>query len=98
MTQDMKKYIRFIVDEQLESSDIVELYDIVQAHAATELVVSYDEDGDRVTGTVTEYDAGDHWIYEILLEEHIQNHQGEAIVSELTRSFESDFEFEITTE
>lgn len=98
MTQDMKKYLRLIVDRQLEPADIVELYDIAQAHAATELVVTYDQEGDQVTGAVTEYDSGDRWIYEILLEEHLQNHQGEAIVSELTRSFDWDFEFEITTE
>lgn len=97
MNVDLKKFVRLLVDTQLEAEDVADFLDIVQDHAETEIATAYTEAGQEVYYAVSEYDAGGSWIYEILLSEHITVSQGEDIVADLETAFDFDFEFESTT-
>lgn len=97
MNVDLKKFVRLLVDDQLEADDVADFLDIVQEYADTEIATAYTDAGDEVYYAVSEYDAGGSWIYEILLKEHITVSQGEDIVTDLETAFDFDFEFESTT-
>lgn len=97
MNVDLKKFVRLIVDDQLDFDDVTDFYHIVNDHADSEIATAYTDEGEEVTFHVSEYDAGDSWIYEVLLQEHITVSQGEDIVADLEDAFDFDFEFESTT-
>ena len=89
--------------EELTDEEVILYYDIVQSVVATKLLTAYDEEKSKVGVEVMAYtsedDEGDMWIYEIVLEEHIEPAEGDNISEELFKEFDDlQFTFEASIE
>lgn len=98
-----KHFVRFNTREELEDSDVIEYFDIVQSVCPTKLVTGISSDGDKVSIDVMIYNdsdkEGELFIHEIILDEDIDPDEGDNISKELSRSFdEVQFTFEASIE
>jgi hypothetical protein len=98
-----KHFVRMLTREELTDEEVILYYDIVQSIVATKLLTAYDEKKSKVGVEVMAYtsddDEGDMWIYEIVLEEHIEPAEGDEISEELFKEFDDiQFTFEASIE
>jgi len=98
-----KHFVRFNTREQLEDSDGIEYFDVVQSIIPTKLVTGISSDGDKVSIDVMIYndmdDEGELFIHEIVLEDDIDSTEGDEISEELSDLFpETQFTFEASIE
>jgi|TARA_B110000444_G_scaffold241619_1_gene258206 hypothetical protein len=98
-----KHFVRFNTREQLEDSDVIEYFDVVQSIIPTKLVTGISSDGDKVSIDVMIYndmdDEGELFIHEIVLEDDIDSTEGDEISEELSDLFpETQFTFEASIE
>lgn len=98
-----KHFVRFNTREQLEDSDVIEYFDVVQSIIPTKLVTGISSDGDKVSIDVMIYndmdDEGELFIHEIVLEDDIDSAEGDEISEELSDLFpETQFTFEASIE
>ncbi len=98
-----KHFVRMLTREELTDEEVILYYDIVQSVVATKLLTAYDEEKSKVGVEVMAYtsedDEGDMWIYEIVLEEHIEPAEGDNISEELFKEFDDlQFTFEASIE
>jgi hypothetical protein len=98
-----KHFVRFNTREQLQDSDVIEYFDIVQSVIPTKLVTGISSDGDKVSIDVMIYndmdDEGELFIHEIVLEDDIDSAEGDEISEELSDLFpETQFTFEASIE
>ena len=98
-----KHFGRFNTREQLEDSDVIEYFDVVQSIIPTKLVTGISSDGDKVSIDVMIYndmdDEGELFIHEIVLEDDIDSTEGDEISEELSDLFpETQFTFEASIE
>jgi hypothetical protein len=99
----IKHFVRFNTREQLEDSDVIEYFDIVQSIIPTKLITGISSDGDKVSVDVMIYndsdDEGELFIHEIFLENDIDEEEGDDISDELSDMFpELQFTFEASIE
>lgn len=99
----IKHFVRFNTREQLEDSDVIEYFDIVQSIIPTKLITGISSDGDKVSVDVMIYndadDEGELFIHEIFLENDIDEEEGDDISGELSDMFpELQFTFEASIE
>ena len=99
----IKHFVRMLTREELTDEEVILYYDIVQSVVATKLLTAYDEEKSKVGVEVMAYtsedDEGDMWIYEIVLEEHIEPAEGDKISEELFKEFDDlQFTFEASIE
>ena len=99
----IKHFVRFNTREQLEDSDVIEYFDIVQSIIPTKLITGISSDGDKVSVDVMIYndadDEGELFIHEIFLENDIAEEEGDDISNELSDMFpELQFTFEASIE
>lgn len=99
----IKHFVRFNTREQLEDSDVIEYFDIVQSIIPTKLITGISSDGDKVSVDVMIYndadDEGELFIHEIFLENDIDEEEGDEISDELSDMFpELQFTFEASIE
>jgi len=99
----IKHFVRFNTREQLEDSDVIEYFDIVQSIIPTKLITGISSDGDKVSVDVMIYndadDEGELFIHEIFLENDIDEEEGDDISNELSDMFpELQFTFEASIE
>ena len=95
--------MNLLTREELTDEEVILYYDIVQSVVATKLLTAYDEEKSKVGVEVMAYtsedDEGDMWIYEIVLEEHIEPAEGDNISEELFKEFDDlQFTFEASIE
>ena len=98
-----KHFVRFNTREQLDDSDVIEYFDVVQSIIPTKLVTGISSDGDKVSIDVMIYndmdDEGELFIHEIVLEDDIDSTEGDEISEELSDLFpETQFTFEASIE
>lgn len=98
-----KHFVRFNTREQLQDSDVIEYFDVVQSIIPTKLVTGISSDGDKVSIDVMIYndmdDEGELFIHEIVLEDDIDSEEGDEISEELSDLFpETQFTFEASIE
>jgi hypothetical protein len=98
-----KHFVRFNTREQLQDSDVIEYFDVVQSIIPTKLVTGISSDGDKVSIDVMIYndmdDEGELFIHEIVLEDDIDTDEGDEISEELSDLFpETQFTFEASIE
>ena len=98
-----KHFVRFNTREQLQDSDVIEYFDVVQSIIPTKLVTGISSDGDKVSIDVMIYndmdDEGELFIHEIVLEDDIDSTEGDEISEELSDLFpETQFTFEASIE
>ena len=90
-----KHFARWNTREELEEDDIIEYFDIVQSVCASKIVKGVTDDAKKVSIDVIIYtDEDEHgmiYIHEIVLDEEIDEEEGNAISDELAREF-PDFE------
>ena len=99
----IKHFVRFNTREQLEDSDVIEYFDIVQSIIPTKKITGISSDGDKVSVDVMIYndadDEGELFIHEIFLENDIDEEEGDDISDELSDMFpELQFTFEASIE
>lgn len=93
-----KYFCRLITQQELNSDDVAEYYDIVQSVVQPKVVVAMSGD-DMVEATVMVYTAqDDSFVYEIVLKENVDLEEGERISDQLAAEFDFDFEFETSME
>mgnify|MGYP001565419058 FL=1 len=98
-----KHFVRFNTREQLQDSDVIEYFDVVQSVIPTKLVTGISSDGDKVSIDVMIYndmdDEGELFIHEIVLEGDIDTEEGDEISEELSDLFpDTQFTFEASIE
>ena len=89
--------------EELEDTDVINYFDIVQSVVPTKLLTAYDEEkqqvGVEVMAYTSEDDEGEMWIYEIVLEDEIDAEEGDEIAEILFDEFDDvQFTFEASVE
>lgn len=89
--------------EELEDTDVINYFDIVQSVVPTKLLTAYDEEKEQVGVEVMAYtsedDEGEMWIYEIVLEDEIDADEGDEIAEILFDEFDDvQFTFEASVE
>ena len=99
----IKHFVRMLTREELSDEDVIVYHDIVQSIVPTKVLTAYDEEkakiGIEVIAYTSEDDDGDMWIYEIVLEEHIEPAEGDNISEELFKEFDDlQFTFEASIE
>ena len=94
----IKNFCRLLVDEELTEEQVNDFYDVVTAIIPDKPVVGYTDDDDVVTVEVTQYESYDHYVYEIVLAETVEESEGDDIMRELQNTFEFDFDFEASLE
>ena len=99
-----KHFARWNTREELEEDDIIEYFDIVQSVCASKIVKGVTDDAKKVSIDVIIYtDEDEHgmiYIHEIVLDEEIDEEEGNAISDELAREFPNleNFTFEASIE
>ena len=99
-----KQFARWNSREELEEDDIIEYFDIVQSVCASKIVKGVTDDAKKVSIDVIIYtDEDEHgmiYIHEIVLDEEIDEEEGNAISDELAREFPDleNFTFEASIE
>jgi hypothetical protein len=98
-----KHYARMVSRDELTDEDVIVYFDIVQSVVATKIVSAYDEEGDKVNVEVLTYtdedDDGPLYIYEIILDEEIDEEEGDTISEILFTEFDDIlFTFEASIE
>ena len=99
-----KHFARWNTREELEEDDIIEYFDIVQSVCASKIVKGVTDDAKKVSIDVIIYtDEDEHgmiYIHEIVLDEEIEEEEGNAISDELAREFPDleNFTFEASIE
>ncbi len=99
-----KHFARWNTREELEEDDIIEYFDIVQSVCASKIVKGVTDDAKKVSIDVIIYtDEDEHgmiYIHEIVLDEEIDEEEGNAISDELAREFPDleNFTFEASIE
>ena len=99
-----KHFARWNTREELEEDDIIEYFDIVQSVCASKIVKGVTDDAKKVSIDVIIYtDEDKHgmiYIHEIVLDEEIDEEEGNAISDELAREFPDleNFTFEASIE
>lgn len=93
-----KHFCRLVTKDELDDSDVILYFDIVQSYAPTKIVTAYTDD-ERVSIDVIAYESQDGYnIYEIILNDQINLEEGEYISDTLAEEFEFEFEFETSME
>lgn len=98
----IKHFARMVSRDQLTDEDVIVYFDIVQSVVATKIVSAYD-DGERVDVEVLSYQSededGDLFVYEIILDEEIDEDEGDIISEILFTEFDDIlFTFEASIE
>ena len=99
-----KHFARWNTREELDEDDIIEYFDIVQSVCASKIVKGVTDDAKKVSIDVIIYtDEDEHgmiYIHEIVLDEEIEEEEGNAISDELAREFPDleNFTFEASIE
>ena len=96
----VKHFARLITDAELSNDDVAEYYDIVESHIPTKVVIAYTDDHEMVSAEVTLYSTTeDRTIYELVLQEAVDEEEGDAITEDLLKAFSDiDFDFESSLE
>lgn len=99
----IKHFCRMLTREELEDTDVINYFDIVQSVVPTKLLTAYDEEkqqvGVEVMAYTSEDDEGEMWIYEIVLEDEIDAEEGDEIAEILFDEFDDvQFTFEASVE
>lgn len=99
----VKHFVRMVTRDELSDEDVILFFDITQSVVATKLITAYDDANDRVSVDVIMYTSndsdGDLWIYEIVLDEEIDQDEGDKISEELFNEFDDvQFTFEASVE
>ena len=96
----VKHFARLITDAELSNDDVAEYYDIVESHIPTKVVIAYTDDHEIVSAEVTLYSTTeDRTINEVVLQEAVDEDEGDAITAELLQVFpDIDFDFESSLE
>lgn len=96
----VKHFARLITDAELSNDDVADYYDIVESHIPTKVVIAYTDDHDMVSAEVTLYSTTeDRTIYEVVLQQAVDEEEGDAITKDLTEAFpDIDFDFESSLE
>ena len=100
----VKNFVRWNTREELEEDDIIEYFDIVQSVCASKIVKGVTDDAKKVAIDVIIYtDEDDNcpiFIHEIVLDEEIDEEEGNAISDELALTFPDleNFTFEASIE
>ena len=98
----IKNFCRLLTNEELDDSDVIEFFDIVQSVVPTKLVTAYTADNKEVVSVeVIAYanpsDNGQN-VYEIILSSAIDPDEGDAIAQQLNDAFDFNFDFEASIE
>ena len=100
----IKNFARFNTRVELDEDDIIEYFDIVQSVCASKIVKGITDDAKKVSIDVVIYtdedEAGTIFIHEIVLDEEIDEEEGNAISKELAITFPEleNFTFEASIE
>lgn len=100
-----KHFVRFNTRQELDDYDVMEFFDIVQSIVPTKIVTGMSaDDGDKVSIDVMVYEDEDEdgtiFVYEIILDEEIDEDEGNRIATELIEEFpdQDPFTFEASIE
>lgn len=100
----IKNFARFNTRVELDEDDIIEYFDIVQSVVDSKIVKGVTDDAKKVAIDVVIYtdedEAGPIYIHEIVLDEEIDEEEGNAISKELAITFPEleNFTFEASIE
>jgi hypothetical protein len=95
----IKQFCRLVVKDELDNEEVSEFYDIVTSIVPAKVVVATTDDDQTVSVEVTVFENNQgEYVYEIILQEHIDESEGDKISQELEDVFNLDFEFEISME
>ena len=96
----VKHFARLITEHELSNEEVAEYYDIVQSHIPAKVVVAYTDNHEMVSAEVTLYTTTeDRTIYEVVLQEPVDEDEGDDITMELVEVFpDYDFDFETSFE
>jgi|TARA_B110000858_G_scaffold186762_1_gene230272 hypothetical protein len=100
----VKNFVRWNTREEIEEDDIIEYFDIVQSVCASKIVKGITDDAKKVAIDVVIYtdedETGTIFIHEIVLDEEIDEIEGNAISDELALTFPDleNFTFEASIE
>jgi len=100
----VKNFVRWNTREEIEEEDIIEYFDIVQSVCASKIVKGITDDAKKVAIDVVIYtdedETGTIFIHEIVLDEEIDEIEGNAISDELALTFPDleNFTFEASIE
>jgi hypothetical protein len=100
----VKNFVRWNTREELPEEDIIDYFDIVQSVCASKIVKGVTDDAKKVSIDVIIYtDEDEHgaiYIHEIVLDEEIDEVEGNAISDELSLTFPDleNFTFEASIE
>lgn len=98
----VKHFCRLLTNEELDDSDVIEFFDIVQSVVSTKIITAYTADNKEVVSVeiISYEDPSNRYknIYEIILAEPIDPEEGDAIAKQLSEIFDFDFDFETNIE
>lgn len=98
----VKHFCRLLTNEELDDSDVIEFFDIVQSVVPAKLITAYTSDSKEVVSVeviaYTNPSDNSQYVYEIILSETIDPDEGDAIAQQLTDVFDFDFDFEASIE
>lgn len=97
----VKHFCRLITTEELSDRRVIDFFDVVQSIVSTKIMMGYvSSEESSVTVDVIAYvnEQGNN-VYEILLDDAIEESEGDEISSALMEEFfDIDFDFEVSIE
>ncbi len=95
----IKQFCRLVVDTELDREEVSEFYDVITSIVPAKVVVATTDDDQTVSVEVTVFENNQgSYVYEIVLQDHVEETEGDQITQDLEDVFEFDFEFEISME
>ena len=98
----VKHFCRLLTNKELDDSNVIEFFDIVQSVVSTKLITAYTADSKEVVSVevIAYADPNNRYknIYEIILSEVIDPEEGDNIAEQLSDAFDFDFDFEASIE
>jgi hypothetical protein len=97
-----KHFARMVSRDELTDEDVIVYFDIVQSVVSTKVVTAFD-DGGKASAEVLLYQSededGDLYVYEVVLDEEIDEQEGDVISEILFTEFDDiTFTFEASIE
>jgi hypothetical protein len=94
----VNRYCRLTTETPLQDDDVETFYDVVESVVEPKIVVARTSDDDNVEIEVIMYEGDSQYVYEIILNDHLNLAEGESITDKLNETFDFDFEFETNLE
>lgn len=97
MENKTRSFIRLVIDRELSQEELSQFFDIVDEHALTDTITTFDADGNALDETaITLMEQDGMFLYEIPAIEDLESNDSYSITDAFAKVINDDFEIATT--